>query len=100
LEPLNSAQVPINDELPPDCFADGFYKRLNRNKFLKRYFGDDTLLMKGWAKIRLYAYKFAENKNFELFIIFMIVLSSLALVGVLRIDSKLIFEFSFLMNDL
>jgi hypothetical protein len=86
LEPLNSAaQVVINEELPPDCFADGFYKRINNNRFLKKHFGNNTALMRAWAKVRLYAYKFAENKNFELFIIFMIVLSSLALVSGLTV---------------
>ncbi len=91
LEPLNSAQVVINEEIPPDCFSDGFYKRLNNNKLMRKHFGNETRLMKVWTRVRLHAYKFAENKNFELFIIFMIVLSSLALVRVDKNQTEKLF---------
>ena len=69
----------IDFELAPNCFSDSLNLKLKKI-FPCCYGNENTKLNIIWMKIRRGAYDLAENKNFELFIIFMIVLSSIALV--------------------
>lgn len=81
------------DNKPPDCFSQSNYKKIT--KFLCCCFpalrDDNSPLMVKWTKLRQISFKIAENKNFELFIIIMIVLSSIALVIIIII--KLVLNF-------
>ena len=67
-------------ELPPNCFSDGLNAKLAKC-FKCCYGNENSKINIYWTKIRSFSYDLAENKNFELFIIIMIVLSSIALVS-------------------
>jgi hypothetical protein len=69
----------INEINLPNCFSDKLNSKLK--KIFKCCYGnEESKMCQNWMKIRRGAYDLAENKNFELFIIMMIVLSSIALV--------------------
>jgi hypothetical protein len=65
-------------ELPPNCFSESTYKTFS---FFFKMFENDSKIGKAWFKIRCFANDLAEHENFELFIIIMILLSSIALVS-------------------
>ena len=68
-----------NEEYLPNCFSDQLNSKFKK-VFKCCYGNEQSKLCQNWTKIRRGAYDLAENKNFELFIILMIVLSSIALV--------------------
>ena len=63
------------EEIPPDCFP-----AKNKTKPDKDTQQPQSKFRENWMKLRKNAYLCAEHKYFELFIIVMIVLSSIALV--------------------
>lgn len=76
IDEIADESVIINNQIPPDC-CPGCYS----NK--QTYFcciDRNSNLFKNWSKLRLNAFKCVEHKYFELFIIIMIVFSSVALV--------------------
>lgn len=67
------------DEYPEDCFPPKCYKKF---PFLAGE--DETPFWLGWAQLRLKTFQLIENKYFETAVITMILLSSLALVRIVR----------------
>lgn len=70
------------EEYPEDCFPPNCYKQF---PFLT---GDDeTPFWLGWGQLRLKTFQLIENKYFETAVITMILLSSLALVRIIKLFS-------------
>lgn len=75
---VNAQEMMLN-EYPADCCPVKFY--LN---FPCLAGDDDSPFWQGWANLRIKTFRLIENKYFETAVIAMILISSLALVSILR----------------
>lgn len=73
----------IEADYPADCCPDHCYKKF---PFLAG--DDDAPFWQGWANLRLKTFQLIENKYFETAVITMILLSSMALVGIILVKAK------------
>jgi hypothetical protein len=68
------------EENPPDCITKGIFPRFI-SKRIERWQDNHFELMNKWNNMRRLCYKIVEHPRFELFIIVMILISSMTLVN-------------------
>lgn len=76
LDANHESNVPV-EGTPPDCFPKCCYAR---KKFLCYRPDENSYFSQNWTKLRTNAFKYLEHRYFEIFIIIMIICSSISLV--------------------